>query len=161
VAVRRSLRVLERIQPSSGGVLEAIPLTSFVVMALASIRASGGALAPRGLSRSQRRGSPRGANATPLARPPQNVIDPGIAFIVHSVRPDGSWPIDTNLATWVTTLAVNALAAAADLDALDKKDELCDWLLKQQFKERHPYTGAAPGGWGWTDLPGSVPDADD
>jgi len=25
----------------------------------------------------------------------------------------------------------------------------------------HPFTGAAPGGWGWTDLPGAVPDADD
>src|SRR5262249_55195851 len=32
---RRSLRVLERIQPSSGGYLEATPLTSFVVMSLA------------------------------------------------------------------------------------------------------------------------------
>ena len=25
----------------------------------------------------------------------------------------------------------------------------------------HPYTGAAAGGWAWTDLPGGVPDADD
>ena len=25
----------------------------------------------------------------------------------------------------------------------------------------HPFTGAAPGGWGWTDLSGAVPDADD
>ena len=31
---RRSLRVLERIQPSSGGYLEATPLTGFVVMSL-------------------------------------------------------------------------------------------------------------------------------
>src|SRR5262249_18921532 len=29
------------------------------------------------------------------------------------------------------------------------------------FCEPHPYTGAKPGGWGWTHLPGSVPDADD
>lgn len=35
---RRSLRVLERIQPSSGGFLEATPLTSFVVMSLAAMR---------------------------------------------------------------------------------------------------------------------------
>src|SRR5262249_38078621 len=35
-AVPRSLDVLERIQPSRGGYLEAAPLTSFVVMALAS-----------------------------------------------------------------------------------------------------------------------------
>ena len=77
------------------------------------------------------------------------------------MRPDGSWPIDTNLATWVTTLSINALAAAGELDQLDRKDELRDWLLKQQYKKRHPYTGADPGGWAWTDLPGGVPDADD
>ena len=34
----RTLRVLRRIQPTTGGYLEATPLTSFVVMALASIR---------------------------------------------------------------------------------------------------------------------------
>ena len=33
----------------------------------------------------------------------------GVEFLKDSVRPDGSWPIDTNLATWVTTLSVNAL----------------------------------------------------
>src|SRR5204862_1642865 len=72
-----------------------------------------------------------------------------------------SWPIDSNLATWVTTLAVNALAAGGNLHILDRRRELLDWLQKQQFQERHPYTGADPGGWAWTDLPGGVPDADD
>ena len=132
LALARSLRVLHSIQPSSGGFLEAAPLTSFVTMSLA---ASGQAQHP--------------------------VAAKGVEFLVNSVRPDGSWPIDTNLATWVTTLSINALAAAGDLDRLDKKDELRDWLLKQQYKERHPYTGADPGGWAWTDLPGGVPDADD
>src|SRR5262249_29471619 len=37
MAKGRSLRVLESIQPESGGFLEATPLTSFVVMSLASI----------------------------------------------------------------------------------------------------------------------------
>src|SRR5262249_5223114 len=32
---------------------------------------------------------------------------------------------------------------------------------EQQETERHPFTGAFPGGWGWSHLPGSVPDADD
>jgi squalene-hopene/tetraprenyl-beta-curcumene cyclase len=128
----RSLTVLQTIQPSSGGFLEATPLTSFVTMALASI----------------------GQGRHPVACN-------GVQFLVASVRPDGSWPIDTNLATWVTTLAVNALAAADDLDSLDRKDVLCAWLLRQQYLERHPYTGAAPGGWAWTDLPGGVPDCDD
>lgn len=131
-----SLKVLRRIQPSSGGYLEATPLTSFVTMALASIR--------------RRR-----------SRAEQQVMDKGVRFIVESVRPDGSWPIDTNLATWVTTLSVNALAAADDLGSLDTKDAILAWLLRQQYRERHPYTGAEPGGWAWTDLPGGVPDCDD
>ena len=138
VAKGRALKVLRRIQPSSGGYLEATPLTSFVVMALASIRASGG-----------------------RERPETQVLAEGVRFIAKSVRPDGSWPIDTNLATWVTTLSVNALATADDLDSLDTKEQILAWLLEQQYTERHPYTGADPGGWAWTDLPGGVPDCDD
>src|SRR6185312_8664340 len=46
-------------------------------------------------------------------------------------------------------------------ESLDTKDEIREWLLKQQYTERHPYTGADPGGWAWTDLPGGVPDCDD
>jgi squalene-hopene/tetraprenyl-beta-curcumene cyclase len=136
LAKGRTLKVLRRIQPTSGGYLEATPLTSFVVMALASIR------------RRRREAE-------------QQVIDEGVRFLVNSVRSDGSWPIDTNLATWVTTLSVNALSAADDLNSLDSKGHILDWLLKQQYKERHPYTGADPGGWAWTDLPGGVPDCDD
>jgi len=132
----RTLNVLRRIQPTSGGYLEATPLTSFVVMALSSIRR-------------RRRAAEKQA------------IDEGIGFLVNSVRPDGSWPIDTNLATWVTTLSVNALAAAGDLESLDTRDQILAWLLGQQYKERHPCTGADPGGWAWTDLPGGVPDCDD
>jgi squalene-hopene/tetraprenyl-beta-curcumene cyclase len=131
-AKRRSLRVLERIQPSSGGFLEATPLTSFVVMALASI----------------------GQAEHPVAKK-------GVEFLVNSVRPDGSWPIDSNLSVWVTTLSVNALAAAGEACRLDKLAPLRKWLVRQQFKKRHSYTGAPSGGWGWTHLPGSVPDADD
>ncbi len=129
---KRSLRVLERIQPSSGGFLEAIPLTSFVTLSLASI----------------------GLADHPVARK-------GVEFLVNSVRPDGSWPIDSNLSTWATTLSINALAAAEELGQLDKKDAVRDWLLNQQYKERHPYTGADPGAWAWTPLPGGVPDGDD
>jgi squalene-hopene/tetraprenyl-beta-curcumene cyclase len=132
LARKRSLRVLERIQPSSGGFLEAVPLTSFVVMALASI-----------------------------GQVDHPVVRKGVEFLRNIVRPDGSWPIDSNLSVWVTTLAINSLAAAGELSKIDKLPELREWLLAQQFKERHPYTGADPGGWGWTHLPGSVPDADD
>jgi len=129
VSIKKSLRVLETIQPASGGYLEAIPLTSFVVMSLASIGKSDLKAARR-----------------------------GVDFIVASVRSDGSWPIDTNLATWNTTLAVNALAGSGeDVSRL----ECLDWLLSCQQLERHPFTGADPGGWGWSDLSGAVPDGDD
>lgn len=129
LSIGRSLKILERIQPQGGGFLEATPLTSFVTMSLAAMG---------------------------LVEHP--VTKRGIEFIINSVRPDGSWPIDTNLATWVTTLSVNALA-----DVLPEGDRppIVDWLLKQQYKEVHPYTNADPGGWAWTDLPGGVPDADD
>jgi squalene-hopene/tetraprenyl-beta-curcumene cyclase len=130
-AVGRSLRVLEGIQPPNGGFLEATPLTSFVAMGLAS-----------------------------TGKADHPVVRKCVGFIVASVRPDGSWPIDTNLATWVTTLAVNALAAG-DLGGLDRKEELIAWLTGQQYKERHPFTGADPGAFAWTPLPGGVPDADD
>jgi len=86
------------------------------------------------------------------------VVRRAVRFLIDSVRDDGSWPIDTNLATWNTTLAVNALAAASgDVGALG----CLDWLLACQHRRLHPFTHAAPGGWGWTDLSGAVPDADD
>jgi squalene-hopene/tetraprenyl-beta-curcumene cyclase len=132
LAKGRSLRVLERIQPSNGGFLEATPLTGFVTLGLASI-----------------------------GKAEHPVVARAVSFLVQSVRPDGSWPIDTNLSTWVTTLSMNALAAAGELETLDGLPGLQEWLLRQQYTERHPYTGADPGAWAWTPLPGGVPDADD
>ncbi len=129
----RSLRVLTRIQPTSGGFLEAVPLTSFVAMSLASI-----------------------------GRADHPVVQRGCEFLRQAVRPCGGWPIDSNLGTWLTTLSVNALAAAGELEtASNRQAELRDWLLAQQGQVRHPYTGAESGAWAWTDLPGGVPDADD
>ncbi len=132
---RRTLKVLQNIQPASGGFLEAVPLTSFVVMALVGA----------------------GQRSNP-------VVSKGIEFICNSVRSDGSWPIDTNLATWLTTLSVKALAAGDDFEKVlspDDRRNIREWLLAQQYRRVHPYTYAEPGGWAWTDLPGGVPDADD
>lgn len=130
-----TLRVLERIQPEGGGFLEATPLTSFVVLSLISC----------------------GKREHP-------VTENGLDFLRRSMRADGSWPIDTNLATWVTTLGVNALGTNGALDErleAGARKTLTSWILNQQYLVTHPYTGAAPGGWAWTDLPGGVPDADD
>jgi len=126
LAKNRTLRKLREIQPGTGGYLEATPLTSFVAMSLI--------------------GAGNGEHA---------VVAESLRFLVASMRADGSWPIDTNLTTWVTTLALNALGQHSAVSGVR------DWLLKQQYRSVHPFTRAAPGGWAWTDLPGGVPDADD
>jgi len=137
-AIAPSLKVLERVQPEHGGFLEATPLTSFVCMSLLGC----------------------GLNDFVVTRRCLN-------FIVDSVCDDGSWPIDTNLSTWVTSLSVNALAPTAPAESQDylldkqERDIIRNWLLNQQYKVIHPYTQTPPGGWAWTDLPGGVPDADD
>lgn len=128
-SIEKSLQVLGRIQPTTGGYLEATPLTSFVTMSLAA----------KGLA-------------------DHAVVENGIRFIKESVLEDGSWPIDTNLATWVTTLSVNALQEAIPEE---ERPAILNWLLEQQYRDVHPFTNAAPGGWAWTDLSGGVPDADD
>lgn len=137
----KASRLLAAIQPASGGFLEAAPLTSFVTMALVAA----------------------GEKDHP-------VVKKAAEFLLDTVRPDGSWPIDTNLATWVTTLSIKALLGKAeakqeswvpDLTLLDQREALLGWLLAQQYKEIHPFTDTPPGGWAWTDLSGGVPDADD
>lgn len=145
LATKRTLRVLESIQPSSGGFLEAIPLTSFVAISLI--------------------GAGQGGHP---------VTKQGIEFLINSFRSDGSWAIDTHLATWVSTLSINALSYC-DKATPSYCDKACDqdtfwgeaankslrWLLEQQYRTVHPYTMAKPGGWSWTPLSGGVPDADD
>jgi squalene-hopene/tetraprenyl-beta-curcumene cyclase len=128
---KRTHRVLREMQPESGGYLEATPLTSFVVMSLAGM---------------DRADSP--------------VVESGATFLMNSMRDDGSWPIDTNLATWVTTLSMNAIAGAGQLPEADRT-AMQRWLIQQQTTREHPFTHAAPGAWAWTPLSGGVPDADD
>lgn len=129
--------MLQTLQPSSGGYLEATPLTSFVTMAL--------------------------AGAAQLDHP---CLPLAVDFLIKSMRDDGSWPIDTNLATWGTTLAMRSWSGdeSSPNNGLEGRRIVAspkNWLLSQQYRETHPFTNAAPGGWAWTDLPGGVPDADD
>ena len=134
-AIGPALNVLRSIQPRNGGFLEAAPLTSFVAMSLIGAGHAADSVAMRALD-----------------------------FLRRSVRDDGSWPIDTNLATWVTTLTVQALDAGHRLTAhlaSEERQRLQGSLLQQQSTTEHPYTAAAAGAWAWTDLPGGVPDADD
>jgi squalene-hopene/tetraprenyl-beta-curcumene cyclase len=129
LCVPAALWRLARLQPANGVFLEAVPLTGFVALSLHAV----------------------GLGEQPTARR-------GAEFLLAAQRADGSWPIDSNLATWVSTLGIVGLGE--DLPAAGRP-ALTAWLLGQQFRRVHQYTGAAPGGWGWTDLPGGVPDADD
>ena len=132
-SIQPALKKLINILPESGGFLEATPLTAFVSMCLIS--------------------SGHRNNA---------VVEKGINFLNNQQRPDGSWPIDTDLSTWVTTLAVKALGAEIRrILPADKTERLKKHLLDIQYKERHTFNNALPGGWGWTNYSGSVPDVDD
>ena len=128
-----SMRKLESIMPDSGGFLEAIPLTAFVAMCLISC----------GLGR----------NAVAIK---------GISFLRNQQREDGSWPIDTDLSTWVTSLSVKALGPQM-MSEFSKQEisNISTYFHLFQYKSIHPFNLAQPGGWGWTNFSGSVPDVDD
>lgn len=130
----RLLDIARRMQPAHGGYEEAAPLTGFITLSLAAA----------------------GYREHPI-------VDAGIRFLLKTQRHHGSWPIDTDLATWVTTHATTALVATSGDDGLSphQRQAIRRWLLDQQHTGVHPLTSGAPGGWGWTDLPGAMPDADD
>ncbi|WP_430809519.1 MULTISPECIES: prenyltransferase/squalene oxidase repeat-containing protein [unclassified Carboxylicivirga] len=125
--IPRSLKVLIKLQPEHGGFLEAAPLTSFVAMCMCGAGYAN-----------------------------HEAVRKGIGFLTDTVREDGSWPIDTNLASWVTSLSVRALRAN-----IPDPQNLANQIKQNAFKHQHPFTGAKEGGWGWTNLPGAAPDADD
>jgi squalene-hopene/tetraprenyl-beta-curcumene cyclase len=125
--IGKSLRIAEKLQPSNGGFLEAAPLTAFVTMCMSGAGYRDHIVTQRGAS-----------------------------FLVATVREDGSWPIDTDLAGWVTALSVRALG-----DDITDKQVLAEKIKRNASVLKHPFTGAKEGGWAWTDLPGAVPDADD
>ncbi|MDD2707682.1 MAG: prenyltransferase/squalene oxidase repeat-containing protein [Verrucomicrobiae bacterium] len=125
------LRKLWKMQPESGGYLEAVPLTGFVVMSLAGAGERGHPAAARGLE-----------------------------FLRRLQREDGSWPIDANLSVWLTTNAVRALKPVEDANFF-KDGRTAEWLSRCQAAKAPAFVGDAPGGWAWTHLPGGIPDADD
>jgi prenyltransferase beta subunit len=127
--IKKSLSVLTKLQPDNGGFLEAAPLTAFVCMCMI------------------------GAGFK------QHITTHKcIEFLTNNIRNNGSWPIDTDLACWVTSLSIKALGD--DINCNDKQ-ELASLLKQTIFDQPHPFTGAKEGGWSWTNLPGAVPDADD
>lgn len=133
ISINRSLEHLRKMMPESGGFLEAIPLTAFVSMSLIH-----------------------------AGYKDHDVVRKGIAFLKSTFRDDGSWPIDVDLSTWVTTLSVKASGTGIDeMLSTSQKDKLAGHLLSVQNRRIHPFNGTGPGGWGWTNFSGSVPDGDD
>lgn len=116
---QRTLWVLERLQPQNGGFLEAVPLTSFVLMSLLAA----------------------GAGRQPAAAR-------AIGFIEGSALSDGSWRIDTDLSTWLTTLSVQALDGERSLGGRPRpwasalsaaqRERVGRFILEQQHRRRHP-----------------------
>lgn len=134
VVVPLALRRLARLQPESGGYLEAVPLTAFVTLSLMEV-----------------------------GEGESSVVSRGLRFLLDLQRSDGSWPVDANLSCWVTSLSLQALQQVQEIAETygDQIAASVRWLLERQCRSRHPYTDAAPGGWGWSHLSGSVPDVDD
>jgi len=132
-AEKKALKILTNSMPASGGFLEAIPLTAFVSLSL--INAGFGNM---------------------------EVVKKGIVFLKRMQRNDGGFPIDVDLSTWVTTLSIKALGNKKDaVLSLLQQERLSAHLKQVQNKTIHPFNGTSPGGWGWTNFSGSVPDGDD
>jgi hypothetical protein len=128
-----ALRKLEKIVPPSGGFLEAIPLTAFVAMCLIYC----------------------GLKDNPVSIK-------GLTFLRNQQRAGGSWPIDTDLSTWVTTSSIKAVGSQMPIEFSESEtNTLVNHLKTIQYKNTHPFNNSLPGGWGWTNFSGSVPDVDD
>ena len=141
-----SLSVVERLQSQDGSFFDAIPLTAFVVMSLAS-----------------------------TGRQHHSVVQQGVEFLLSTMRSDASWPVVGNLAVSNTTAALNSLLGgiheARGRETLAQRDSLehnghdthteseeldragLDWLLNCQ--------STTSGGWAWSDSSGALPNTDD
>ncbi|VAW16797.1 Terpene biosynthesis [hydrothermal vent metagenome] len=132
-SIRKAIAIIHRMLPESGGFLEAIPLTAFVSLSLINA----------------------GYKET-------TVVRKGIEFLKTTQRKDGSWPIDVDLSTWVTSLSVKAFRSNLSRFLTPRQqDKIASHFKRIQNRGVHPFNGTQPGGWGWTSYAGSVPDGDD
>ena len=132
-SIQKAMKILHKMLPESGGFLEAIPLTAFVALSLIN----------SGFAETE-------------------VVKKGIRFLKRTQREDGGWPIDVDLSTWVTSLLVKAYRENINgFLTTDQQDKIVDHFKLIQNNRIHPFNGTGPGGWGWTNFSGSVPDGDD
>ena len=104
-----SVSLLERLQASDGSFVDSIPITSFVVMSLASI----------------------GCQDRP-------VVQRGVEFLLSSLQPDASWRAENNLAVWNTTLAVNHLVDVRPESSPSTMGRLGSQLLPEKSASHPP-----------------------
>lgn len=142
-ALKPSLTALEAFQTPDGGFAETIPLTSFVLMCLASM----------------------GHSEHPMVRR-------GIEFLLATVRSDGSWSPCTDFAVSDTARALRSLEWnlsdefhpsrwTTSPEPGEQADAALSWLLAAQHQTIHPHTGAPAGGWAWSRMPGAIPNTQD
>lgn len=129
LAARRAIDWLRRAQGPDGSFEESAFLTSVIIACLLSA----------------------GLPASPWLRS-------ALRFVLASQRDDGGWPIDRDLETFDTALAVLALREAGL--AVPRAEQVRDWLLARQFREGCFPTSAPAGGWAWA-MPAGWPDSDD
>ena len=131
-SIPKAMKILKQMLPESGGYLEAVPLTAFVVLSLINAGCQ------------------------------NEIVNKGIGFLRNTQREDGGWPIDVDLSTWVTTLSVKSFRSNIDdyLPAA-VQGKIAEHLNLIQNRQVHRFNGTGSGGWGWTNHPGSVPDGDD
>jgi squalene-hopene/tetraprenyl-beta-curcumene cyclase len=128
-AVRASLAWLARAQGPDGSFEESAFLTAVIIMGLAAA----------------------GHGKCPW-------LASALAFVSQSQRADGSWPIDRDLETFDTALALGAFHELGQ--APPRSDEVRRWLLDRQCTTSCFPTGACPGGWAWA-MPAGWPETDD
>jgi squalene-hopene/tetraprenyl-beta-curcumene cyclase len=142
-AVKPSLEALSSAQTPDGGFSETTALTSFVLMCLASI-----------------------GHCEHL------IVRRGIEFLLSTVRADGSWAPCPDFAVTDTARALRSLqwnlseefqsaSWSTSPEPSEPASEALSWILAAQQQQEHPYTGAAPGAWAWSNSPGAIPNASD
>ena len=142
-AVKPSLAALAQSQTPNGGFSETTPLTSFVLMCLASAGYSEHAIVRR-----------------------------GIEFLLSTVRADGSWAPCPDFAVSNTARALRSLQWnlsdefqptqwETTPEPSEQAIDALSWVLAAQHQKEHLYTGAPAGGWAWSSSAGAIPNASD
>lgn len=173
----RSLAALERMQVSDGGFLDSTPWTAAVVMSLASVGDQHHPIVTRGLEFLL--GSVRSDASWPICT---NLATSNTTLAINSLADEPTrLSVVRRPLSVVKTAASNNRSRTADhgrnpRSAISSNfappdepngdselfDERClDWLLRFQHTEPDPLTGVPPGGWGWGDQPGAIPNSDD